>query len=159
MIDTLIKTWSKVFNLPVKNTCDVVKMKEITTDSLDVKLITEEYLEFINAVKNKNIEEMIDGCGDLIWVTIRFLQTYGIDSENLIQEIYKSNMSKLDTSEKDANISLEKYKNQNIDCRIELIKINSSSSSIAYKIIRNQDNKVLKSHKFKPPNINKLIKL
>ena len=58
------------------------------------KLITEEYLEFVEAYDDNDMVEMADACGDLVWVILGFCNTAGINFNAVWQEVLASNMSK-----------------------------------------------------------------
>ena len=148
----MIKHWALTFGLEVNKSFDPERVKGVFS-SIDYKLIEEEFNELSDACKSEDIKEIIDGAGDLIWVTIRLLQKLGISSSDVIREIYHSNMSKFDTNEKDANITKENYLKKGVDCRTEIIK---NDEVLIYICKRNSDNKVLKSHLFKEPDFSSL---
>ena len=60
------------------------------------KLITEEYVEFLNASANKNEIESLDGCMDMIWVILGYCVMKGYDVQGAWDEVARSNLSKID---------------------------------------------------------------
>jgi NTP pyrophosphatase (non-canonical NTP hydrolase) len=61
---------------------------------LYMKLILEEYEELVEGHKNKDVVEVADACGDLIWVILGMCNSLGINIAPVWQEITTSNMSK-----------------------------------------------------------------
>jgi NTP pyrophosphatase (non-canonical NTP hydrolase) len=61
---------------------------------LYMKLIAEEYEELVEGHKNKDVVEVADACGDLIWVILGMCNSLGINIAPVWQEITTSNMSK-----------------------------------------------------------------
>jgi predicted HAD superfamily Cof-like phosphohydrolase len=56
----------------------------------------EEFKEFIEAHWNKDDIEMLDGCMDLIWVTLGFCNMKGYNIVAAWDEVLRSNMKKVD---------------------------------------------------------------
>lgn len=74
--------------------CDQEKTEE--NANLYRKLITEEYVEFLNASANKDEIESLDGCMDMIWVILGFCVMKGYDVKGAWDEVARSNLSKID---------------------------------------------------------------
>lgn len=142
-IVNLIEDWSNTFGLPIKKGKGFPSRDRM---ELAIKLINEEFLEFLAGVDRRDLKEVEDGLGDLLWVTIRAMMEFGIDPHETINNIYKSNMSKADFSEEDAVATKAKYKEQGIDTYMKIV----GPAFITYRV---GDNKVLKSHKFKEPEL------
>lgn len=139
----LIEDWSNNFNQPV------LKEKKVPNEEriiLAHKLIEEEFGEFETALDNKDWKEVQDALGDLLWVTVRAMMEFGIDPNSTIEEIYNSNMSKLDVDELNAQVTKLKYEKQGI---VTYCKQNPQGNYVTY---RESDSKVLKSHRWKEPN-------
>lgn len=139
----LIKDWSGTFGLPIKKGKGFPSRDRM---ELAIKLIDEEFLEFLSGVDRRNLTEVQDGLGDLLWVTVRAMMEFGIDPYETINSIYNSNMSKADFSEKDARLTRDKYKEQGINTYMKII----GPAFITYRV---GDDKVLKSHKFIEPKL------
>lgn len=142
-IVAMVKDWSKVFGAPIKNSegfPDVDRMK------LAMDLIDEEFLETVHAIDTKNFTEVKDGLGDLLWVVIRAMMEFGVDPESTIREIYYSNMSKADYTEKDALATRDKYKKLGIETYIRI----RQDIYITYNA---DTGKILKSYNFRRPNL------
>lgn len=140
---SMIRDWSEVFDLPIKDTKEFPGMERV---GLSMDLINEEFMETLEAIDNRDITEVQDGLGDLLWVTIRAMMEFGIDPLETIQKIYESNMSKADTTMDDAIITYKYYMEQGIQTY-------SKDKKGLFITYRTSDNKVLKSHKFKSPEL------
>jgi predicted HAD superfamily Cof-like phosphohydrolase len=69
-------------------------MKQDAQVDLYVNLIREEFEELLEGHKNKDVVEVADACGDLIWVILGMCNSLGINIAPVWQEITASNMSK-----------------------------------------------------------------
>jgi phosphoribosyl-ATP pyrophosphohydrolase len=138
----MIKHWSETFDLPIlpkEGFPSTSRMK------LALDLIDEEFMETAEAVGNRNLKEVKDGLGDLLWVTVRAMMEFGIDPHDTISRIYESNMSKADVTDEDATATYKHYLAQDI-------RTYSRKKDGLFITYRLSDNKVLKSHKFKEPD-------
>jgi hypothetical protein len=142
-IVALIKEWSETFGLPIKKGKGFPSRDRM---ELAIKLIDEEFLEFLAGVDRRDIKEVEDALGDLLWVTIRAMMEFGIEPSKTISKIHASNMSKADFSEKDARLTRDKYKEQGINTYMKVV----GPAFITYRV---GDDKVLKSHKFIEPKL------
>lgn len=61
---------------------------------LYMELIREEFEELKEGHENKDVVEVADACGDLIWVILGLCNSLGIDIAPVWKEITNSNMSK-----------------------------------------------------------------
>lgn len=169
---TLVADWSKYFGAPVNKEPKFVRertdlamnlifeeIKELEDEIFDkpvVHPIKEKLISFINKFfkpenktikKEVNLNKVADAIGDSIWVLIRLGQEYGLNSDEILQKIYDSNMSKLCISVKEAQDSIKAYEDKNIKAYFEVIPP-------YYIIKRSSDNKILKSINFKEPVFN-----
>jgi predicted HAD superfamily Cof-like phosphohydrolase len=62
-----------------------------------LKLIKEEYHEFLEAIEDANDAEQLDACFDMMWVIIGYMKSRGWDCEQAWDEGAKSNLSKIDS--------------------------------------------------------------
>ena len=139
----MVADWSKTFGLPIKEEEGFPSHERV---SLSMKLIREELKETEEAIAFNSFKDVKDGLGDLLWVTVRAMMEFGIDPDETISSIYKSNMSKADLTQEDAILTYKKYMEQGIQtyCR---------ERNGLYITYRFGDNKVLKSYKFKEPEL------
>ena len=77
------------------------------TAKLYLNLIKEEFEELMEANRTNDDIERLDGCMDLIWVTIGYCLAKGYDIKGAWQEVADSNLAKVDMKTgkvlKDAN--------------------------------------------------------
>lgn len=62
---------------------------------LRVELVAEELQELRIAIANKDIVDIADALGDIVYVTYGAALTFGVDLDLVLSEIHRSNMSKL----------------------------------------------------------------
>jgi len=63
---------------------------------LYLKLIHEEYDEFVEALRDNDDAEQLDACFDMMWVIIGYMKSRGWNCESAWDEGAKSNLSKID---------------------------------------------------------------
>ncbi len=137
-----IETWSKIFGLPVAQKEGFPENeKEL---QLGLKLILEELDELKDALRKRDLTEVKDAGGELIWVVTRLMQTCGIDTDKVLDAIYESNMSKSCKTLEEAEASVEAYKEEGIPTYYK-------ENQGFYFIHRTSDSKLLKSINFKEP--------
>jgi predicted HAD superfamily Cof-like phosphohydrolase len=66
--------------------------------ALRIKLLQEEYQEYIQAEKNNDIVEIADALADMLYIINGTCVSYGIPIDKIFQEVHSSNMSKLDSN-------------------------------------------------------------
>jgi predicted HAD superfamily Cof-like phosphohydrolase len=87
-----VKEFHEVFDpgnnitIPTFNTKEVRKLK--------LALIKEEFTELKDALKAKDIIEVADAIGDILYVTYGAALAFGIDADAVFDVIHKSNMTK-----------------------------------------------------------------
>lgn len=60
------------------------------------KLITEEYEELMDAYENDDFIEVVDALADLVYVIYGAALTIGVDLDDCLREVHRTNMNKLD---------------------------------------------------------------
>ena len=141
----LIKTWRTIFSLPVRNELTVPNKAEL---NLAINLIEEEFNELKEALtdlENGKFNSTADALGDLYFVITQMACICGLNPKELVEKVYKSNMSKLCFNEIDADKTIEHYKSKGINA------FHTKIGNSKY-IIKNLDtNKVLKGINFTEP--------
>lgn len=91
-----VKAFHVLYDAPIHNepTEGLPQMDDARLD-LRVGLIEEEFNELKEATKVRDIIEMADALGDIIYVVCGFAIEAGIDLNAVVQEIQASNMTKL----------------------------------------------------------------
>ena len=67
----------------------------MTGRTVKSSLIAEEYNEFMYAIKNEGYEEELKELADLVYVCYQYAENMGLDLDETMDRIHKSNMSKL----------------------------------------------------------------
>lgn len=90
-----VKEFHETFQIPR----GVAASNRIPTDDdtlLRVRLLTEEFVEYVNAVLDGNFVEIADALADIDYIANGTTAVYGMDMDDLHEEVHASNMSKLD---------------------------------------------------------------
>lgn len=86
-----VEDFHKEFNLTI-NTIPCIP--EQIEKELRLGLIDEELNELANAFESKDVVEVADALGDLLYVILGCAVTCGIDMELIFREVHRSNMTK-----------------------------------------------------------------
>jgi predicted HAD superfamily Cof-like phosphohydrolase len=81
------------FGLPVRQSPDVEIDHELA--KLRIDLLEEEVSEFVTAAQKEDLVAIADALADIVYVIYGTALTYGIDLDSVLQEVHRSNMSKL----------------------------------------------------------------
>lgn len=71
--------------------------EEFDLDKLDFRilgLLTEEYEETLNALRNNDAEELVDGLIDIIVIAIGTLELAGVNTQKAWDQVMSANMTK-----------------------------------------------------------------
>lgn len=88
----LVREFHEAFGAPV---ADAPTMIEHSRAILRANLIAEELEEYVEAVEGSDLVGVADAIGDLLVVVYGTAVEHGIDMMRIVQEIHRSNMSKL----------------------------------------------------------------
>lgn len=87
----------KDFQIAFKsNVSDVSKLPNDKERQLRIKLLKEEFDEYIDGEENNDIVEIADALGDMMYIILGTAVSYGLPLEEIFNEIHNSNMSKLE---------------------------------------------------------------
>lgn len=159
-----IKYWSLVFGAPLFD--NRVRIKDVPKNHsrLAISLIKEELSEVVAeldvALSKNNDLKLQSELSDLLWVTVRAMQTFGYDPEKSINALFDANMSKSCATIECAEETVRLYKEgkhplkkgEKIDCYF--VKIHQPDNDY-FLIKRYGDDKILKSVNTKKPNYGK----
>lgn len=70
------------------------RFPDARVQTLRVRLIREEWEEFVDAMVKKNLVEVADALGDLLYVIYGTGVAFGIDLEPIFSAIHRANMAK-----------------------------------------------------------------
>ena len=92
MMEKLVREWSNNFGLKVRENYDAnVSWEE---KLYAARLIDEEYKELTIAIAEDNNPDIVEEAVDLIWVTVRLLQTMGVNADEALAIKFNANMTK-----------------------------------------------------------------
>ena len=92
-----VKSFHRLFGTPISDSPVLIKEKDFIRR---ITLITSEVGELGDAVRQKDIVEIEDAIGDLLYVTFGMAVEMGLDIDRIFNEIHISNMSKSDKNGK-----------------------------------------------------------
>lgn len=84
----------KAFALPM-NPLPTTHVDGITAQ-FRIDLLLEEVNEFAEATHERDLIKLADALGDIVYAAYGAAVTYGIDLDDVLAEVHRSNMSKLD---------------------------------------------------------------
>ena len=87
-----VRLFMTTFGQEVKNKAS---LSSENINNLRINLIEEELNEFKEAVKKKDLKEAADALTDILYVTYGAGHAFGINLDKCVEEVQKSNMSKL----------------------------------------------------------------
>tara|TARA_B100002051_G_C16571744_1_gene552958 strand:- start:303 stop:692 length:390 start_codon:yes stop_codon:yes gene_type:complete len=95
-----VKEFADTFNIEYSDNMNA-NIDESIID-LRFRLMQEENLEYLEAAKNKDIVEIADALGDILYILCGTILTHGLQHKivEVFDEIQRSNMSKLDANGK-----------------------------------------------------------
>ena len=142
-----IKHWRDTFGIETPR-----RYTELTPEQKQRSIdLTQSELDELKEATSKN--DILDGLGDVIWTAIGQCMDYGIDPEELISRIYDSNMSKLCRTESEAAETVAAYwMGTHPDKKGQSILTTYVKEGKRYVVRKKENNKVMKSLKFKEPN-------
>ncbi len=141
-----VKDFQKTFSAPVLESPTIPGKDRC---ELRVNLLQEELDELSEAIKDNDIVEVADACGDLMVVLCGAILEFGLGEkfEEMFNNIHDSNMSKSCNSTKEALETLSFYKKKD---GTEGYYKQVGDKWVVY---RNGDNKVLKSINYTPADL------
>lgn len=144
-------------NNTIKNILEWLKIAGVKQEGsteqfqLWVNLMDEELEETMHAFYDNDKAEQVDGLADLIWVTCNWAHMNNLPLLETLEKVEKSNYSKFDKTEEDAQATIEAYQTGTHWDKPD-VKINCYADKVGdlYVIKRSSDNKILKSLKYTP---------
>lgn len=88
-----ILEWHHAFGVNVREQPTIALPQE--RRELRIKLIEEETEELLDAIAANDLIEIADGIADVLVVTYGTAAEYGINADNVYDEVHRSNMSKM----------------------------------------------------------------
>lgn len=120
---------------------------------LRIALLAEELKELEVAVLQKDIVEVADALCDLQYVLAGAILEFGLGEKfkALFEEVQRSNMSKVCSSEEEARQTVDHYQSKD---GTECYYVQEGEKWLVY---RKSDNKTIKSIRYSPANLQKIL--
>ena len=144
-----VKEFHKLYDLPILEKPTLISKDRA---KLRIDLIKEELEELEKAVEDNNIVEVADALTDLEYVVLGAALEFGLTNifGELFDEVHRSNMSKSCKSLQEASMTVEHYDKR------DGTKAFIFESGENY-VVRRDDGKLLKSIRYSPANLTKII--
>jgi predicted HAD superfamily Cof-like phosphohydrolase len=94
-IAAAVAEFHSAFNLPMRQFPSTEV--DYALARLRMALLKEEVSEFVTALEEGDLIGIADALADIVYVVYGTALTYGIDLDAVLQEVHRSNMSKLDS--------------------------------------------------------------
>jgi predicted HAD superfamily Cof-like phosphohydrolase len=88
-----VKEFQETFGL---NMSDQPNLPAAGERDLRIRLLEEEFNEYLDGEQNSDLVEIADALGDILYIAYGTAASYGIPLDEVFAEIHASNMSKLD---------------------------------------------------------------
>jgi predicted HAD superfamily Cof-like phosphohydrolase len=145
-----VADFHRTFNLPI---LDQPVIPHVDRCKLRINLLQEELDELKEAIQEQDITAVADALSDIQYVLSGAILEFGLGSKfkDLFEEVQRSNMSKVCPDLKTAEETLAFY--QAKDGTHGFIK----ESKAGFLVYRESDQKVLKSVKYSPANLEEIL--
>jgi predicted HAD superfamily Cof-like phosphohydrolase len=145
-----VADFHRTFNAPILDTPQIPSEQRC---QLRVSLLQEELNELSQAIKDNDLVEIADALCDIQYVLSGAVLEFGLGDKfvDLFNEVQRSNMSKACSTEEEAQMTLEHYKQKD---GTEGYYKQVGDKWVTY---RNGDDKVLKSVGYSPANIKGML--
>ena len=153
MFFRMLTMFNRMFNIDTPNK---PMMPAKSSCELRIRLLQEELDELKEAVENNDLVEVADALVDLQYVLTGTVLAFGIDElrfDKLFHEVHKSNMSKVDDTWAEAKDTQDAYYKKGI---ISYVEMNKQEKWLVKRAV---DDKVLKSLKYKAPDLKQFLPL
>ncbi|WMN06771.1 nucleoside triphosphate pyrophosphohydrolase family protein [Marivirga arenosa] len=144
-----VSKFHKTFNHPILSDPQIPPQKRA---ELRLNLLKEELKELEEAVENQDVVEAADALCDLQYVLAGAILEFGMGDKfaELFEEVQRSNMSKVCTSESEAQATVNHYQSQNQDAFYE-------KKDDFYLVFRKDDHKTLKSINYSEVDLKSIL--
>lgn len=121
-----------------------------------LSLINEEVEELRQAVKDRNLIEIVDALADIEYVVLGAYTALGIDADKAFDIVHSSNMSKLCVNEEEAKKTVEYYIANKEKLGYDSPKYRLSDDKVHYVVYNESTSKILKSINYTPAKFDEL---
>ena len=124
---------------------------------LKLDLILEEVQEFKDAIKDKNMTEILDSVSDILYVVYGAATAFGFDADKTFEIVQKSNMSKLCETEDDAQETVRRYQTE-VPQRYDSPTYKQSDDGVHWVVYNQNTMKILKNYKYQKVDFTSVLK-
>jgi predicted HAD superfamily Cof-like phosphohydrolase len=150
--------FNKAFGVPTNTTIqNDIFDKDPKLVEYRLSLIEEEVQELKDAIKQKDMTEILDSIGDILYVVYGAATAFGFDADKVFEIVQKSNMSKLCETEEDAIETVKRYMSE-VPQRYDSPDYRRSDDGIHFVVYNTSTMKILKNYKYKPVDFSELLK-
>ena len=146
----MVAAFHKTFKHPILAAPGIPEEKRCR---LRVELLAEELKELETAIRDKDIVEVADALCDLQYVLSGAILEFGLGTKfkELFEEVQRSNMSKACNSEKEAQETVQHYKDKDNTMCYYL------KEGDKWLVYREADNKTIKSVSYSPADLVRIL--
>ena len=91
-VEEALKEFHEKFELTIN---DSPQFPDKKVRKLRTRIITEEFVEFLQAEAKDDLVEVADALADIVYVVVGTAVSYGIPFNDVFKEVHRSNMTKL----------------------------------------------------------------
>lgn len=154
-----VKDFNRAFGLDVPKSppLDLFEQKQLL--SLKLSLIEEEVGELKQAMKEKNLIEIADALADILYVVYGAGIAFGIDLDKAFDLVHESNLSKLCSTQEQAEETVEWYKEEfkNGNSPYDSVSFRYEPSTNTFVVFNQSTGKVLKNKYYKKVDLSCLF--
>jgi len=121
-----------------------------------LSLILEEVQELKDSIAQKDLVETVDALTDIMYVTLGAFTAIGVDADKAFDLVHKSNMSKLCTSEEEAQKTVQWYK-ENESQRYDSPSYRMSDDNVHWVVYNKNTKKILKNINYSPVKFDSIL--
>lgn len=90
-LQDMVREFHEKFSIPIRR----VPVADPAESGLRISLLAEEVREYIDAIGQADVVEVADALADIAYVVYGSALAHGIDLDAVLEEVHRSNMSKL----------------------------------------------------------------
>lgn len=97
-----------------------------------IKIVSSEFQELVDGIAARDLHEVIDGLGDVLFTLYGLAHRAGLRLPPIIAEVVRSNLTKFDPTDADANLTLAKYAELGVEVYQKQQGLNDTTYWITY---------------------------
>jgi len=155
-----VKEFNRAFEMKVNDEpARTLFTDDPDTVKLGLSLIQEEVKELEEAVEQHNFGEVRDALADILYVVYGMADRFGINADSDFAEVHDSNMSKLCTSQEEADLTVNSYLQKYVDGDTKYdspyaYKVTTADGSERWLVKNRNTGKALKNINYNAVNFN-----